>query len=268
MVLSSLWPYRNLAPWEWIPVLNLVHELLHGATPTFGYAHEVLNNLCVVSALLIAVCLAIPGAVSFDELEAANARFADVQSEAGYGRFWAKSFNYLGNTQYSDKVAVLFTISTSFMASVLISCLFTLFYTGRMKDLTDRDSATTNDDFRVFWRYGRFLMIAQLILCCVGIVFTFLAAGALFEVKFPDRYIDETGDVVYDKRSPLGFNYAVQLCCGLVIIGSTALTLSHITAKRHQHHREKQQEESEEKEATNAVATGGKAPKIKRMIVA
>lgn len=273
------WPYAGLSAYRWVPVVNLLYDLLYDEKPTFDLVKETLTTISLVDALLLTVAWSIPGCVSYEELQAANERFA-IEGENNFKYHLLVGFKFTGNADayYSNKIACLFTLSTSFLCASLL-CVVLTYYSATQASarcastpVEDNDkvlrqavqalgpatpralsrrgtksgsavsvssssryynAGTTDIFFLIWWRYSKWLILLQLSTNFIGIGCTFLACGALFEVKFPDAVAERDGVAPYDKESAFGFNAAVQFYLIPIVVMFTLLVLSHATAMQY-----------------------------------
>jgi len=164
-----------------IPVLNLAYDVLGDKMPpSVTELNVVLNLMGLLAALLLTVSIALPGAVSYEELEAVRARFNNPNSSYS-------GIHKMSNDAGIDSLAYYTLTSTNLLGSSLIVTLFMLITLsatgGRCKEFYK--------PYLKWWSYARWVFAWAFTTLVYGAYCCFQAFNWIFSIKFPDRYVEE-----------------------------------------------------------------------------
>ena len=192
---------KPLRWFEWFPVINLFVDMIgFDEIPSWDGVEKAWNLLALVDALLLTVVFQVPMAFENDELIEINERFGNEQN--GYGE-WFRTFDnpmsasgrddyltYRG--LYSNRIVYFFAVASASLSISFISIV--LCYLVASNSLVPRSEVNTGAQhilMRAFWKYVRWLVLAQTLFTTYGFAMTYLLVAMVTEARFPDTYKED-----------------------------------------------------------------------------
>ena len=220
---------------------------------------DILSTFGLVNALLLAVVMAIPGSVSFDDLTAANIRFGlgknvdpaavidNINSTTPYPPYMSFSLSKSGhdwfarmlnpgptiydqfgsddNFGYSNRLSFYIAGAVGALTSALLSTVLVFFFMAA-------SDFHVHSSFQAWWHWARWLVLQQFIATGMGVALTYFCLMILMDVKFPD-YCQLAGSIFgravsFSQSNKEYFDHAVALqpqCPHTYFFWSTILVL-------------------------------------------
>ena len=179
-------------PWyRWAPPVNLAYDLLFDEPPEPDKVQNALNTIALITSLLLSIIMAqVPTSLTYDELQAANARYDTTPAGASWrspGRHeWGRA-GLLHDTMgglYSNRLLFYHLNACGYLVCALLSCILTYFFflTG--------DFSGRTPDYEAWYSVARWLLLAQFACFGLGIFSCFFLLDAVVDIKFPDACPD------------------------------------------------------------------------------
>ena len=166
------------------PGINVFFDLFIGEPPRLEDLNTVWNAVAIVDALILTVVLSYPGSISYDDLVAADLRYATNPALNAEALTW-EAKGVIGrqgsNTSLSGSLLYSICWAAGLLAASLFSIIITLILgsasSGRMNDY---------GSMRRWWAWGKYLVLGQITLCIGGIWNSFAAIEIVILIRFPD----------------------------------------------------------------------------------
>ncbi|KAG2501902.1 hypothetical protein HYH03_000400 [Edaphochlamys debaryana] len=173
-----------------LPLINFLAQFLL-ANPDYEATTALLSTLGLISALLLAVVLALPGTVSYDELVAADARFGypDDTSptySAEAAAWWRAHGKKAVEERHSPGFAfgALATVSGWLLTVSLLTVVVQYMYLGCAKSIAER--LDPHVFMRLYHKWNRWVFIAVFSSIVIGTGCFFMSMYYMVIVKWPD----------------------------------------------------------------------------------
>jgi len=168
-----------------VPILNMF-VLMFDQGPSFQTLEKELNMIALMAALLLTVSMAIPSSVEYSELVEADARWQSTQYLAYFANFFVSDSNHKMSDLLLERMAMMNTSFLLNLVGVLVVYMSLSCMGGSESEL---DEAVKD-----WWPAGRFVMMFLVGTLVTGIIGLFLVQSALVAIKFPDYYVESTGE--------------------------------------------------------------------------
>ena len=188
---------------------------------------KVAQRKALINALLLAIVMAMPSGLSFEELEYVNALYADTTS-GYYAKFtrmpeWSLGL-WRAPVTFSTRVNYFITLGVSFLSFALLSTLISFWVIGNL-DLSEDRKIPVH-----FWAWFRWVAFVEFIMTVLNVVFSYIAYMTIIEVKFPDPTYSGQGESEYYSiiNSPHSFTYLLVtwFCYAAVIFATLGMSMA------------------------------------------
>lgn len=240
---SNKLDFEANAVYRRIPIINYIFDMLFDTTPQFADIERLLNIIALISALILSVSAGLPTAVSYDELVAADLRFApDDTVSAGYSCYYSSQIDpHYAVNQFSFRV----TLSDMCLSLCLIGVIVVYVSLSSLDVLQLGEKHPVNQaKMFIWWRYARFVLLICNTALIVGIVSFFTSLYSLSVIKFPDYWVQDNYSCENDGNdsdlfsifSPYGMRYYLSalvfpaMTCLIVVMVSLAIHPTHLAA--------------------------------------
>jgi len=221
---------------EWMPIVNFIYYAFFQRSTRTGICMvtadsvvEIANNVGVIAALLYTVVTALPGAITWDELDIVDYHFKSVSKEVwtgdgGLGGTYTANGDstdhsaftgpgtdypdiYIGKygCQFSEdyepwqpmsvrlgnamSISATWLASSFFLAVLLIISVSSL--TRVKRDVTGTEMEIPEDALEAWYWWARFHLIFMLGCLVLGVVSTLLTLSDTYYLKFPQPWLEK-----------------------------------------------------------------------------
>lgn len=203
------WEY----PMRILPFVNFMYDLfLDSSSPSSEAVKNLLDILGLLNALLLGAVVSIFTCVGYGDLYEVDQRFM-ADPTKGYGLYWAKPGN-LNTSPYSLSTVIAPSAALEIFASKAISLFFlNIFlivytYADGLSKLGAKDESGGEQDeddakfdasahkeslFDCWWSYSKWAIMLCVFCTGAGCIYSILACGVLYLIKYPDYYLERTG---------------------------------------------------------------------------
>jgi hypothetical protein len=169
--------------WHMVPILNLFYDVLFRAVPDNEEVQTLLNNIGLMSALMLTIDISIATCFSYSDIDEARARFS------GNGTY--AHVTALIQTPGQDVFVAIMTDYTTYLASstylhgnAIMGVIILL--------LTTTNGMESANKLRgEWWKYARIVICYSAICAIAGTILVFAALNRAMFLKYPDFYVEK-----------------------------------------------------------------------------
>lgn len=234
LVVNRLGYYNKI--WYQVPLVNLFWAFVDDSMepPAWSQIDAFMQNMSIVSALILALVCTFHSAVSFEEMTNVDDRYkklttgdpyaarpvGDLYVTGNYARWWwtEKGDGDLTPTERFNYECML---ATAFLCLCLMLSVLVL-ATGSTSPIARPSAHTKGHQYRTvmraYMKYVQVLIFLTLVAAVIGIIFFFQIMKMLVYIKFPDQMVAATASYgtlfVEGPETPSGFvNTAITWAC-------------------------------------------------------
>ena len=230
---------KKQSPLYKIPFINMFYDMFFDSVPTQDELTNLLEQIGVLSALLLTVAMAIPMSISFEEIYAARERFSITPYNASvpFEQAYRELFQCTAIATYSFAIAVTLTVM-----------IYASSASGLETNFGDPDdNENSQRDFgrelrRIWWTKMRYVVLLCTLSSLIGCASLTIAYNRLCYFKFIDFFVEKekkafgimTPDSSFSFFRTFGFVCAVMLISSLALISYTKFEMSNWVQVEHE----------------------------------
>jgi hypothetical protein len=217
--------------WYKVPFANMFFDMFFDSVPTEGELTSLLEQIGVLSALLLTVAMAIPMSISFDELTDARERFsiAPYNASVSFERSYKELFQGTAIATYSFAIAVTLTVMIYASSASGLETNF-----GDPKDPENPTNVVSKKLRKLWWNKMRYVVLLCTLSSLAGCASLTIAYNRLCYFKFLDYFVEKekkafgimTPNSTFSFFRTLGFGAMVMLAGSLALISYTKFEMS------------------------------------------
>ncbi len=217
--------------WYKVPFANMFFDMFFDSVPTEGELTSLLEQIGVLSALLLTVAMAIPMSISFDELTDARERFsiAPYNASVSFESSYKELFQGTAIATYSFAIAVTLTVMIYASSASGLETNF-----GDPKDPENPTNVVSKKLRKLWWNKMRYVVLLCTLSSLAGCASLTIAYNRLCYFKFLDYFVEKekkafgimTPNSTFSFFRTLGFGAMVMLAGSLALISYTKFKMS------------------------------------------